>query len=165
MIIDARQLSESADIHDSIAIIGGGAAGITLALELAEHFKDVLVLESGGTDFEKETQDLYDGKLLGHYQPDLRTSRLRFLGGSTNHWGGQCRLLDPIDFERLPDRPYSGWPFGFATLIPYYYRAYRYCETDTFNQVLYPVDGTAGRHGHVMGTGRYRSRLDGLDCD
>jgi choline dehydrogenase-like flavoprotein len=70
MIIDAR------DVRGSIAIIGGGAAGITLALELTQQFKDVLLLESGGTDFEKETQELYDGKLLGHKQPDLRDSRL-----------------------------------------------------------------------------------------
>ncbi len=134
MIIDARRLDESADVRGSIAIVGGGAAGITLALGLAEHFKDVLVLESGGTGFEQETQELYDGKLLGHSQPDLRTNRLRFLGGSTNHWNGQCPPLDPIDFERLPDRPYSGWPFGFATLAPFYERAYRYCEIGTFKQ-------------------------------
>jgi 2-polyprenyl-6-methoxyphenol hydroxylase-like FAD-dependent oxidoreductase len=42
-------------MRGSIAIIGGGAAGITLALELKELFEDVLLLESGGTDFEKET--------------------------------------------------------------------------------------------------------------
>jgi choline dehydrogenase-like flavoprotein len=144
MIIDARRLSESADIRGSIAIIGGGAAGITLALELAGRFKDVLLLESGATDLEKETQDLYNGKLLGHTQPDLRTSRLRLLGGSTNHWGGQCPPLDPIDFERLPDRPYSGWPLEFATLVPYYNRAYRYCEIDAFDQAL-SRDSTVSR--------------------
>jgi choline dehydrogenase-like flavoprotein len=145
MIIDARRLSDTVDIRGSIAIIGGGAAGITLAIELADHFKDVLVLESGGTVFEKETQDLCDGKLLGHTQPDLRESRLRFLGGSTNHWDGLCPLLDPIDFERLPDRPYNGWPFGFATLIPFYNRAYRYCEIDAFRHGLPHVDATARR--------------------
>jgi choline dehydrogenase-like flavoprotein len=143
MIIDARQLIETADIRGSIAIIGGGAAGITLALELAEHFKDVLVLESGAAAYEKETQDLCDGKLRGHTQPDLRSSRLRFLGGSTNHWGGLCPMLDPIDFERLPDRPYSGWPFGFATLNPYYNRAYQYCEIDTYSHARPHVDATA----------------------
>ena len=90
MIIDARQLNESADVRGDIAIIGGGAAGITLALELAEKFKDVLVFESGATSSEMETQSLYNGKLLGHKQPSLQTSRLRFLGGSTNHWVGRC---------------------------------------------------------------------------
>jgi choline dehydrogenase-like flavoprotein len=133
MIIDARRLDDTVDLRGSIAIVGGGAAGITLALELAEHFKDVLVLESGAIDLEKETQDLYGGKLLGHYQPDLRTTRLRFLGGTTNHWTGQCPKLDPIDFERLPDRPYSGWPVRYATLAPFYERAYRYCEIEAPN--------------------------------
>jgi choline dehydrogenase-like flavoprotein len=144
MIIDARRLIEATDIRGSIAIIGGGAAGVTLALELAEQFKDVLLLESGATDLEKETQDLYDGKLFGHTQPDLRISRLRFLGGSTNHWGGLCFRLDPIDFEHLPDRSYSGWPFGFATLTPFYDRACRYCEIDAFEDGP-SVDTTIGR--------------------
>jgi choline dehydrogenase-like flavoprotein len=145
MIIDARHLSKPADIRAGIAIIGGGPAGITLALELAEQFNDVLLLESGATEFEEETQSLYDGKLLGHIQPDLRSSRLRFLGGSTNHWGGQCARLDPIDFEHLPDRPYSGWPFGFATLAPFYDRACRYCEIEAFNGDLTHVDAMIGR--------------------
>ena len=134
MIIDARQLNESADVRGDIAIIGGGAAGITLALELAEKFKDVLVFESGATSSEMETQSLYDGKLLGHKQPSLQISRLRFLGGSTNHWVGRCAPLDPVDFERLPDRPYSGWPFELAALASFYDRAYRYCEIGTIKQ-------------------------------
>jgi choline dehydrogenase-like flavoprotein len=96
MIIDARRLNEAGEIRASIAIIGAGAAGITLALELAERFQDVLLLESGGTHLEKETQDLYDGKLRGHPYQDLQLGRLRFLGGSTNHWMGQCPRLDPL---------------------------------------------------------------------
>jgi choline dehydrogenase-like flavoprotein len=142
MIIDAHHLNEAAEIHASIAIIGAGAAGITLALELAERFQDVLLLESGATHLEKETQNLYDGKLQGRTYEHLQSCRLRFLGGSTNHWGGQCPQLDPIDFERLPDRPYSGWPFGFATLAPFYNRACRYCEIDAFNEDLPNLDAT-----------------------
>jgi choline dehydrogenase-like flavoprotein len=133
MIIDSRQLTEDANLRGNIAIIGGGAAGITLAIELARHFRDVLVLESGGTVFEAETQDLYRGRIVGHPQPDLATSRLRFLGGSTNHWFGQCAPLDPVDFDRMPDRPYSGWPIDFANLAPFYDRALRYCEINEFS--------------------------------
>ena len=144
MFIDARQLTETKDILGTIAIIGGGAAGITLAIELSEKYNDVLVLESGSTAFEKETQDLYAGNLRGHRQPNLRTSRLRFLGGTTNHWFGQCALLDPVDFERLPDRPYSGWPFGIGTLMPFYNRAYSYCEIDAFNRPAQGGDSTEG---------------------
>ena len=43
---------------------------------------------------------------------ELDTARLRYFGGTSNHWGGMCRTLDPYDFaphavapaERLADR-------------------------------------------------------------
>lgn len=50
----------------------------------------------------------------------------------SNAWGGRFRPhhvglspLDPIDFKFRDWVPYSGWPFGFKTLAPYYVRA---CE-------------------------------------
>ena len=132
MIVDAREMEQDAEIHGAIAIIGGGAAGITLAIELAQQFKDVLLLESGGVEFEPDTQSLYDGPLLGHDSTVLDMSRLRFLGGTTNHWAGQCAPFDAVDFERTADRPYSGWPFGLDALTPFYERAYRYCELGVY---------------------------------
>ena len=115
MIYDLRSTGEIDQIHGKIAIIGAGAAGITIAIELGRQFKDVVVLESGGFDFEQETQNLYDGPILGHETIELAFSRLRFFGGTTNHWEGLCAPLDAIDFERLRDRPYSGWPLGSRT--------------------------------------------------
>lgn len=136
MFIDARELDDRAEVRGRLAIIGAGAAGITLALELSKHFRDVLVLESGGFEFDAQTQDLYEGPLFGLKNTGplstLATSRLRFLGGSTNHWGGQCSLLDPTDFESRPDWPYSGWPFQLDALTDFYQRAYAYCELGTF---------------------------------
>ena len=55
--------------------------------------------------------------------PYLKSSRLRFFGGTTNHWGGYCRPLDPLDFEVRPWVAESGWPFGREELDPYYRRA------------------------------------------
>jgi hypothetical protein len=129
----------------STAIIGGGAAGIALRSSWRSTSQTCWSLNPAPTAFEKETQDLYDGKLLGHSQPDLQTSGLRYLGGSTNHSEGQCPPLDPMEFERLPDRPYSGWPFEFASLAPFYDRAYRYCEIGTFKQGLPHLNATTGR--------------------
>ena len=40
--------------------------------------------------------------------------------------------LDPIDFERRPYMPASGWPFGYETLLPYYVRANELCEAGEF---------------------------------
>jgi choline dehydrogenase-like flavoprotein len=128
MILDLRSTKEIDQIHGKIAIIGAGAAGITLARELGDQFRDVVVLESGGFDFEQETQALYDGPIIGHETTELEFSRLRFFGGSTNHWQGFCASLDAVDFERLPDRPFSGWPFKLEDLVPFYERAYQYCE-------------------------------------
>src|SRR5476649_2483575 len=99
MIVDARELTDGAEISGNIAIIGGGAAGITLAIELAKHFTDVVLLESGGLEFEQDTQDLYDGPMLGHDSAALEYSRLRYLGGTTNHWNGHCAAFDAVDFE------------------------------------------------------------------
>src|ERR1035437_6356967 len=132
MILDLRSIEEIDQIHGKIAIIGAGAAGITLANELGDQFRDVVLLESGGFNFEQETQNLYDGAIVGHETIDLASSRLRFFGGTTNHWAGYCASLDAIDFERLSDRPFSGWPFQLEDLIPFYERAYQYCELGIF---------------------------------
>ncbi len=134
MIADLRETGELSEINANIAIIGAGAAGITLAIELAKYFKQVVLLESGGFDFEEGTQKLYDGSVLGAPMVDPSASRLRFFGGTTNHWTGNCSPLDAIDFEPLPNRPYSGWPFRLADLIPFYERAYAYCEIGRYRQ-------------------------------
>ena len=132
MIIDAGQIEQNSEISGNVVIVGAGAAGITLAIELTNQLDGVIVLESGGFDFEADTQSLYDGPIVGHREENLSSSRLRYLGGSTNHWNGQCAPLEPIDFERIPGRRYSGWPFKRDELVAYYARAYPYCELGNF---------------------------------
>jgi len=61
MLIDGCKLGDVTEIQGSIAIIGAGAAGITLAMQLATHFNDVLRLERGGLKFDRDTQHLNDG--------------------------------------------------------------------------------------------------------
>jgi choline dehydrogenase-like flavoprotein len=71
-----------------VCVVGAGAAGIYLAVELAKRGLDVILLEAGNkacTDastigFETHFDaDLYPGATLG---------RFFGLGGSTSHWGG-----------------------------------------------------------------------------
>jgi choline dehydrogenase-like flavoprotein len=102
-----------------LAIVGGGPAGITLAREFARSGVSVILAEAGGLEPDAAVQALYQGENAGIDYP-LELSRLRFLGGSSNHWGGYCRPLDPIDFEAREWVPYSGWPFGIDELLPYY---------------------------------------------
>jgi len=130
--IDARSVPSGSAIETDILIIGGGPAGITLALALKDAPVKVTLLESGGMEFDAATQDLYAGPETGtHYLP-LDGSRMRFLGGSTNHWGGWCRPLETIDFEARPWLAHSGWPFGRDVLETYFPRAQELVEAGPF---------------------------------
>ena len=118
MFVDARTLSDGHAIEADICIIGAGAAGITLARELSGSTLRVCLLESGGFKPDSRTQALYRAESEG-LQIDPVESRLRMFGGSTNHWTGWCRPLEPIDFEKRDWLPYSGWPFDKSHLDPF----------------------------------------------
>lgn len=119
-------------IETDLAIIGGGPAGISLALALAGAPIRVLMLESGGMSFDAATQNLYAGTETGVRYIPLDATRLRFLGGCSNHWGGWCRPLDPVDFETRDWFPHSGWPFARSEIEPYYARAQSLVEAGPF---------------------------------
>src|SRR5437868_5750198 len=133
MFFDARSLSTSTVIETEVCIIGAGAAGITLAREFAASDFRVALLESGGMDYEPETQALYAGQSIGEAFEELSASRLRFFGGSTNHWGGWCLPFDPIDFAERDDLPYRGWPFPKSHLDPWYTRAQKVCRLGPYD--------------------------------
>jgi choline dehydrogenase-like flavoprotein len=101
-------------------IIGTGPAGITIARHLAAAGVSVTVLEAGADDISDESQDFYKGKVTGDPYFDLDITRLRYLGGSSNHWAGWCRLLDTFDFEERSWIPNSGWPIRRSDLKPYF---------------------------------------------
>jgi choline dehydrogenase-like flavoprotein len=132
VFVDARTVPNGTILTPDIAIVGGGPAGITLALALADARVNVALFESGGMDFDPATQDLYAGTLSGVSYVALSGSRLRYLGGSTNHWGGWCRPLDPIDFEKRDWLAHSGWPITRQTLEPYFPRAQTLVEAGPF---------------------------------
>ena len=123
MIDDARTIPADSVITADLCIIGGGAAGIAIGRELAGSSLRVVILESGGLDFETAVNDLDKGDVVGLPYFPLETARLRYFGGSTNHWGGLCRPLEPIDFEARSWIPGSGWPITRSDLDPYYARA------------------------------------------
>ena len=102
-----------------VCIAGGGVAGITLAIYLARKGTSVLLLEAGGLEPEAESQEIYDGTIVGRDYFGLDVCRLRFLGGTSNHWGGMCYPLDEIDFHERDYAAWSGWPIEKADLQPY----------------------------------------------
>jgi len=127
LLLDARSVPDGSDIETDICIVGAGAAGITLALELAGSPLRVTLLESGGLEAEPETQALYRGRVFGRRYFNLDAARTRRFGGSTNCWQGICAPLSPIDFEAREWVENSGWPFRAQDLAPFYVRARRIC--------------------------------------
>ena len=108
MFADARSVPRNTGLEADVCIVGAGAAGITLAREFIGSPFRVIVLESGGFEYEQETQDLYEGRSIGLPYSDLNGPRLRFFGGTTNHWGGICRPFEEADFEARDGIPFTG---------------------------------------------------------
>ncbi|MGB6336798.1 MAG: GMC family oxidoreductase [Thermoanaerobaculia bacterium] len=130
MFINARTVEPESHMECDVCVVGAGGAGITVACELAGTGLTVFLVESGGFDFDRASQDLYKARSVGLPYPDLQRSRLRFFGGTTNTWEGNCSPLDPIDFEKRAEIEHSGWPFDRQHLDPFYERAISYCQLD-----------------------------------
>jgi choline dehydrogenase-like flavoprotein len=129
MLIHAQDLSEQADLACDVCIIGSGAAGITLSLELARRGVDTICVSGGDIKPLAQDQQLYQGVISSEasHEP-LETYRIRALGGSTTAWGGRLVPFDSIDFERRSYVPLSGWPISFDEIERYFPRATRLCE-------------------------------------
>ena len=132
MFLNYRKEEVPSDIQTDICIIGAGAAGITLAKKLSDSGLKVSVLESGGFEYEPKTQDMYKGENIGQTYLPLNISRLRYLGGTTNHWAGWCVPLDELDFQKREWIPHSGWPINRSDLDPYYVEAQKLCQLGPF---------------------------------
>ena len=102
-----------------VCVIGAGPAGITLARRLAAAGAQVALMEAGGLDYDEASQAIYAGENVGLDYFPLDAARLRYFGGSSNHWGGWCRALDAQDFRARPHNPWSGWPIGRIDLDRY----------------------------------------------
>ncbi len=127
MIRDARAVPDGDSIDADLCIVGGGAAGITLALELMNADMSIVLLEAGGTELDPDEQKMYAGPVVSDVLPDtyLQTSRLRQFGGTTNHWGGHSVVINEHVFGSRSGVPQGDWPFGADELRPYYADASR----------------------------------------
>ncbi|WP_447553762.1 GMC oxidoreductase [Vreelandella sp. EE22] len=123
-------LSEQESGYDT-CVIGAGAAGITLAMTLARQGHRVLLCEGGEASISEQSQALYRGETVGDTYLALESVRLRYLGGSTNHWGGVCRPLDAHDFTAKAAAPETAWPIAVEDLEPYYAAAATLLDLET----------------------------------
>ena len=123
MIFDLLRDTPPRDCRADVCLVGAGAAGIVLALELRRQGKTVLLLEGGGEDVEEAAQEPYRSEVVGLEHRGIHGGRFRAKGGTTTRWGGQILELDREDFDVREWVDGSGWPFAKTELVPFYERA------------------------------------------
>jgi choline dehydrogenase-like flavoprotein len=133
MIQDANDIVRDAVVRANICIVGGGPAGITLAMTLAATGQSILLLESGDLASSDAARALNAGEVADptlHSPPD--TYRQRCLGGATAIWGGRCVPFDPIDFYTRSWIDHSGWPISYDAIERHYPAANALCEAGEY---------------------------------
>lgn len=134
MITDAPPESGAVDI----CIVGGGPAGLSLAMELAALGKTCLLLESGSRGV-SDAQSLSQAHLAdSSVHDDMAIAVSRRLGGTSNLWGGRCLPYDPVDFQPRPGVVGEAlWPVSLSEIDSYYGRAceYAHCGSPAFTEI------------------------------
>jgi choline dehydrogenase-like flavoprotein len=145
MIRNGKDISSGTVVSTQVCIIGSGPAGVTAAWWLQKQGIKVTLIE-GSRDYGQYWKASWPDKVLlyngvadglfatnepeflilpydGHLSPAWE--RERVFGGTSAHWGGQSRPLDPISFKKRPGFP--GWPIDRADLDPLYAEAAKFC--------------------------------------
>jgi choline dehydrogenase-like flavoprotein len=134
MLETAAQIPNGTTLEGDVCIIGAGAAGVSMALELMGKGLRVLLMEAGKEEEDPATQALYEGDVAdARMHSPTDKYRHRRLGGSTAIWGGRCMPFDPIDFEQRDWVPNSGWPISYEDVAPFFPKANHYLEAGTYD--------------------------------
>lgn len=122
-------------LHADVCIIGGGPAAISVALKLINTSASVLLLVGGSPTHESAAdQDLNRGIIArpGSHE-SLVENRRRVFGGASSAWGGRCIPFDPLDFKSRSWIPFSGWPFSYKDMEPFYREALTLCRAGSYD--------------------------------
>jgi predicted dehydrogenase len=99
-----------------LVVVGTGPAGMAVAHALRGSGLEIVMLESGGPEVEREVEALNEFVNVGHARAHHELVRRRCVGGSSTIWTGRCGMFDAIDYQRRDGLPFSGWPFDAEQL-------------------------------------------------
>ena len=97
-----------------VVIVGAGAVGILMAVDLARRGLGVTLLEAGPREPAADYRDHNAGPQTGRAHLGLIEGRMKALGGTTRLWGGQLVPFTRADLElaSFPGQP--RWPLDHA---------------------------------------------------
>lgn len=125
MLLDFQNSPLPESRNCDVLIVGAGAVGLTLAVDLVRRGAEVMLLEAGGAGVAKDSQQFFEAAgYQGYPLEGLHVGRLRALGGTTNAWPGQLVPFDPVVFEHRPWVADQGWPLDRLALDPFYKKAF-----------------------------------------
>lgn len=117
------------DKNYDTCIAGTGPAGITLARKLAASGQSIILLEAGGLEYSDQSQSFYECESVGH-DGWPQFTRLRYFGGTSNHWSGRCRPFDKSDFSAPFINNLPGWPIDYSAIEPFLKEAMEIVDLD-----------------------------------
>lgn len=133
MIMDPAAIENDSTVHTTVAIIGAGPAGLTLATQLAQSGVRVTLIETGDHGASRRDERHLRGRCVGVPFP-LTTARSCGFAGTSLLWqastGLRTRPLDDVDFESSPARPGTSWPIQRSAIDPFYRRANEELDLD-----------------------------------
>jgi choline dehydrogenase-like flavoprotein len=133
MIIEPSSLPSSTW---NVCIVGTGPVGMALALEFERLGRDVLLIESGGMDVDKEIADASNAIVVDDRRhAPMALTVCRALGGTSWTWGGRCVPYDDVDFFCRDAVQGVNWPISHDEIRPWYSVAanYLFCGGDRFS--------------------------------
>jgi choline dehydrogenase-like flavoprotein len=107
---------------ECVIVVGAGAVGVHLAVQLARGGRQVVVLEAGSRMIDSFPAETFE--VVGRSHDGIRLGRSVALGGTTNLWGGQLVEFMPIDLCGRDWLPGSRWPVRYEELAKYYPATY-----------------------------------------
>lgn len=112
MIVDSfERLPEQARKPD-VAIVGAGAVGIALAVQLARAGLQVTVIEGGPASPPVDYRKANVAGSTGRAHLGLLDGRMKALGGTTRLWGGQLMAFGAGDLAAGTYEGKPGWPIA-----------------------------------------------------